>query len=137
MGTRRLGRELALQALYAVDLNPVEPRRLLADFWENNPSPADTRIYAEKLLTGVLEHREELDLLIKDKARHWALSRMARVDLNLLRLAAYELLRCNDVPKKVIINEAIEIAKKYGSEDSPAFINGILDVIEIPDGKAE
>lgn len=137
MGTRRHGRELALQALYALDLNPMDTRRFLATFWEEHPSPSEARSYAGQLVEGVVSRRADLDDLIKSKARHWALSRMARVDLNLLRLAAYELLYRNDVPKKVVINEAVEIAKKYGSEDSSAFVNGILDEIPVPEGKAE
>ena len=137
MGTRRLGRELALQVLYALDLNPMDTRRFLLTFWEQNPSPQEARSYAGLLVEGVVARRAELDLLIKSKAQHWALPRMARVDLNLLRLAVYELLYRDDVPKKVVINEAIEVAKKYGSEDSSAFVNGILDEIAVPEGKAE
>ena len=137
MGARRLGRELALQALYALDINPMDTRRFLAIFWENNPSPAEARNFAGQLIEGILSHRTDLDALIKSKAQHWALSRMALVDLNLIRLAAYELLYRDDIPKKVIINEAVEIAKKFGSEDSPAFVNGILDEIAVPVGKAE
>ena len=137
MGARRLGRELALQALYALDINPMDTRRFLAIFWENNPSPAEARNFAGQLIEGILSHRTDLDALIKSKAQHWALSRMALVDLNLIRLAAYELLYRDDIPKKVIINEAVEIAKKFGSEDSPAFVNGILDEIPVPVGKAE
>ncbi len=137
MGARRLGRELALQVLYALDLNPMDTRRFLLTFWEQNPSPPEARSYAGLLVEGVVARREELDLLIKSKAQHWALPRMARVDLNLLRLAAYELLYRDDVPKKVVINEAIEVAKKYGSEDSSAFVNGILDEFAVPEGKAE
>jgi N utilization substance protein B len=137
VGTRRLGRELALQALYALDINPMDTHRFLATFWENNPSPAEARTFAGQLIEGIISHRVDLDALIKSKAQHWALSRMALVDLNLIRLAAYELLYRDDIPKKVIINEAIEIAKKFGSEDSPAFVNGILDGIPVPEGKAE
>jgi N utilization substance protein B len=137
VGTRRLGRELALQALYALDINPMDTRRFLAIFWENNPSPAEARTFAGQLIEGILYHRTDLDALIKSKAQHWALSRMALVDLNLIRLATYELLYRDDIPKKVIINEAVEIAKKFGSEDSPAFVNGILDEIAVPVGKAE
>ena len=136
MGTRRLGRELALQALYALGLNSMEPARFLETFWENNPSAADARSFAGQLIEGVLSHRADLDALITSKAQHWALSRMALVDLNLIRLATYELLYRDDIPKKVIINEAIEIAKKFGSEDSAAFVNGILDEIPVPEGKA-
>jgi N utilization substance protein B len=137
VGTRRLGRELALQALYALDINPMDTHRFLAIFWENNPSPAEARNFAGQLIEGILSHRTDLDALIKSKAQHWALSRMALVDLNLIRLAAYELLYRDDIPKKVIINEAVEIAKKFGSEDSPAFVNGILDEIPVPVGKTE
>jgi len=137
MGSRRLGRERALQALYALDLNPMDASRFLETFWENNPSLADARAFAGQLIEGVLAHRADLDALIKSKAQHWALSRMALVDLNLIRLAAYELLYRDDIPKKVIINEAVEIAKKFGSEDSAAFVNGILDEIPVPEGKAE
>jgi len=137
VGTRRLGRELALQALYAMDLNPMDTRLFLMTFWEHNPSPTEARNYAGQLVEGVIARRADLDLLIKSKAQHWALSRMARVDLNLLRLAVFELLYRDDVPKKVIINEAIEIAKKFGSEDSSAFVNGILDEIPVPERKAE
>lgn len=137
MGTRRLGRERALQALYALDLNPMAADRFLAAFWENNPTPEDSRAFAGQLIEGVIAHRADLDLLIKTKAQHWTLSRMALVDLNLIRLATYELLYRDDIPKKVVINEAIEIAKKFGSEDSAAFVNGILDEIPVPEGKAE
>ena len=137
MGSRRLGRERALQALYALDLNPMDASRFLETFWENNPSLADARAFAGQLIDGVIAHRADLDDLIKSKAQHWALSRMALVDLNLIRLAAYELLYRDDIPKKVIINEAVEIAKKFGSEDSAAFVNGILDEIPVPEGKAE
>jgi N utilization substance protein B len=137
VGTRRLGRELALQALYALDINPMDTRRFLAIFWENNPSPAEARTFAGQLIEGILSHRTDLDALIKSKVQHWALSRMALVDLNLIRLATYELLYRDDIPKKVIINEAVEIAKKFGSEDSPAFVNGILDEIPVPVGKTE
>jgi N utilization substance protein B len=137
VGTRRLGRELALQVLYALDINPMDIRTFLPAFWENNPSPADARAFAGQLIEGVETHRADLDALITAKAQHWSITRMARVDLNLIRLAAYELLYRDDIPKKVIINEAVEIAKKFGSEDSPAFVNGILDEIPVPEGKAE
>ena len=137
MGVRRLARELALQALYALDLNPMDPRRFLVTFWEQHPASTDSRSYAGQLVEGVVSRRAELDAVIKGRAQHWALSRMARVDLNLLRLAVFELLYRNDIPKKVVINEAVEIAKKYGSEESSAFVNGILDEIPVPEGKAE
>jgi N utilization substance protein B len=137
VGSRRLGRERALQALYALDLNQMDAARFLETFWENNPSLEDVRSFAGQLIEGVLSHRADLDALISSKAQHWALSRMALVDLNLIRLATFELLYRNDIPKKVIINEAVEIAKKFGSEDSAAFVNGILDEIPVSAGKVE
>lgn len=129
MGQRREGRELALQALYAVDLNPLGPRTTLGLFWENARAAAGVRLFAEELVAGVLEHRDTIDKTIKEKSKNWALTRMARVDINILRLAVYELLYRSDIPKVVTINEAIEVAKKFGNEDAPAFVNGILDEI--------
>lgn len=130
MGVRREGRELALQALYAMDFNPGAPRqRTLRLFWDNTKAPAGVRAFAEALVDGVLENQERLDTAIGEKSKNWSLSRMARVDINILRLAVYELLYRPDIPKVVTINEAIEVAKVFGNEDSPAFVNGILDEI--------
>jgi N utilization substance protein B len=120
---------LALQALYAVDLNPLGARETLRLFWENTRSAAGVRLFAEELVAGVLDHRDAIDEKIREKSKNWALSRMARVDVNILRLAVYELLYRSDIPKVVTINEAIEVAKKFGNEDAPAFVNGILDEI--------
>lgn len=135
MGARREGRELALQALYALDLNPMAVQAALGLFWEEHQAPLGIKEFAEQLVNGVIVHRDELDRRIKEKSKNWALSRMAKVDLNILRLAAYELVYRDDIPKNVTINEAIEVAKKFGSEDSPAFVNGILD--EIASGLAD
>ncbi|GAM10032.1 hypothetical protein OR1_02318 [Geobacter sp. OR-1] len=129
MGARREGRELALQALYALDLNPVGLRIGLALFWEGQRAPQAIREFTEELVTGVAEHRSEIDTLIEQKSKNWSLARMSKVDLNILRLAAFELLYRRDIPRNVTINEGIEIAKKFGTEESPAFINGILDEI--------
>ena len=129
MGVRREGREHALQALYAVELNPATPREALRLFWEQHKCQATVRLFAEDLLTGILENLSRIDEAIAAKSTHWSLTRMSKIDLNILRLAAYELLCRSDIPKNVTINEAIEIAKKFGSEESPAFVNGILDEI--------
>ncbi len=135
MGLRREGRELALQALYAVDVNPLGARETLALFWENTRVAAAVRQFAEEIVAGVLEHRAAIDKKIGEKSKNWALARMARVDVNILRLAVYELLYRGDIPKIVTINEAIEVAKKFGNEDAPAFVNGILDEVasELPE----
>jgi N utilization substance protein B len=129
VGTRREGRELALQALYALDLNPLDIRESLRRLRENSRAAAAVRSFAEELVAGVMTHREALDSKIGVQSTNWSISRMTRVDLNILRIAVFELLFRNDIPKSVTMNEAIEVAKKFGTEESPAFINGVLDVI--------
>jgi len=129
VGLRREGRELALQALYSLDLNPVETRESLRQLREDARVAASVRAFAEALITGVMANREAIDGKIEERSKNWAVSRMGRVDLNILRMATFELLYRDDIPKKVTINEAIEVAKKFGTEESPAFINGILDEI--------
>lgn len=149
---RRRGREIALQVLYQVDsqgglLTAEEGLRLYAGHFgrptvdEIGPTPtpsapseelsdrelAEAREFAGRIVTGALAEREALDALLQKASRNWRLDRMARVDRNLLRLAAWELSHAADVPAKVAINEAIEIAKRYGTGESPAFVNGILD----------
>lgn len=132
MGLRREARELALQMLYALDTNPsAGVRDTLQTFREEQAAVvAQVRDFAEGLVKGVLEQREAIDAAIKARSRNWSLSRMPRVDLNVMRLAAYELMFRPDIPKKVSINEAIEIARRFGDKDSPSFVNGILDEIE-------
>ncbi|HEY6871589.1 MAG TPA: transcription antitermination factor NusB [Geobacteraceae bacterium] len=135
MGMRREGRELALQTLYSLDLNPVETRESLRQLRENARVPAVVRTFAEELVTGVMAKREEIDRKIGEQSKNWAIARMSRVDVNILRIATYEFLYRADIPKNVTINEAIEVAKKFGTEESPAFVNGILDEISatVPD----
>ena len=104
-------------------------------FDEAEPGAAVGRAFSDELVRGVLEHREAIDATISEKSKNWAISRMAKVDLSILRLAVYELLYRDDIPKNVTINEAIEVAKKFGTEDSPSFVNGILDEVasSLPD----
>ncbi|CAH2032065.1 transcription antitermination factor NusB [Trichlorobacter ammonificans] len=130
MGQRRAGRELALQILYARDAGKQELRETLRGFREGVEADQRTREFAEALVQGVEEHRDAIDAAITARSKNWSLSRMPRVDLNVMRLAAFELLFRSDIPKKVSINEAIEIAKKYGDKESPAFVNGILDELD-------
>ena len=129
MGVRREGRELALQVLYALDLNPMLMDETLQLFRENTRALDQVRIFAEELVVGVMANREGIDRLIAGTSKNWTIARMAKVDLNILRLAVYELAYRSDIPRNVTINEAIEVAKKFGTEDSPAFINGILDEV--------
>ena len=132
MGLRREARELALQMLYALDANPTTGlRETLQTFREEqNEVVGRVREFAEGLVQGVLDQRDTIDQAIKARSKNWSLTRMPRVDLNVMRLAAYELMFRPDIPKKVSINEAIEIARKFGDKESPAFVNGILDEIE-------
>src|SRR4051812_29023389 len=140
MGNRRKGRELALQALYQLDMQ----EKLIADregdlalelFWksfarggeEDEGADESDRAFATQLVKGVVAHLPAIDEAIKKASRNWRIERMARVDRNLLRLAVYELTFEKDVPPKAAINEAIEIAKRFGTAESPAFVNGILD----------
>jgi len=127
VGVRRESRELALQLLYALELNPVEMEEGLRLSRENSRAAEGVRLFAEELVAGVMANRGELDKKIVEKSKNWAISRMAKVDLNILRLALFELMFRDDIPRNVTINEAIEVAKKFGSEESPAFINGMLD----------
>ncbi len=130
MGVRREGRELALQLLYALELNPIEVQEMLRLSRENSRASAEeVREFAEELVTGVVANRDAIDNIIVDKSKNWAISRMARVDLNILRLAVFELLFLSEIPRNVTINEAIEVAKKFGTEESASFINGMLDEI--------
>jgi len=129
VGLRREGREHAVQALYAVELSPAPPREAIALFWETERFKSTARNFAGELLAGILEHRQEIDAQIAAKSPNWSLARMAKIDLAIIRLAAYELLFRADIPKNVTLNEAIEIAKKFGTEESPSFVNGILDEI--------
>ena len=130
MSTRRTrARERALQALYQIDVAAEGIDEALARFWKSfEPVEREVMDLAEGLVRGVAKHRRELDDAIEAVSTHWRLDRMAKVDRNVLRLAAYELLR-TDVPVKVVINEAIELGKKYGSESSGAFVNGVLDKV--------
>jgi len=130
MATRREARELALQALYQVDLgDEVDPERGLLLFWAHFNRGEEVDPFARELVEGVLAKRERIDKLIGDAAERWRLPRLSRVDLSLLRLATFELMERPEIPASVTINEAIEIARRFGSEDSGAFVNGVLDAI--------
>jgi len=126
MGDRRVGRELALQALYERDM------RGESAFWEHFAAEAEGgegERFARELVAGVETHCERIDELITQAAEHWRLPRLSRVDLNLLRLATFELLARPEIPAAVTIDEAVEIAKRFGSAESPGFVNGVLDHI--------
>lgn len=127
MGVRRKARESALKMLFAWEMSKNPPEQVSESFWRHFEPQQEGRDFAEQIFTGTVAHLEELDRAIQQASTHWKLSRMAAVDRNLLRLAAYELFYLEEVPKRVTLNEAIEIAKRFGTEDSWAFINGVLD----------
>lgn len=155
MGMRREARERAIQFLFQCDLNaPDKVSEVLNHFWDSQrrsaiaqaadgkstwgekvelPPPtteeAEMRLFADPLILGTLEHRDEVDAVITKHAKNWDLARMAAVDRNILRLAIYEMLHRNDIPPVVSINEAVDIAKKFSTDDSGKFVNGILDKV--------
>lgn len=129
MGSRRKARECALQVLFQVDFLEQEPHQLLSLFWQSHPAKAEVRDFAERLVEGVWRNRAEIDALIQSHSTNWRLDRMPAVDRNILRLATYELLFERDIVSSVTLNEAIEIAKRFGTEESGAFVNGVLDPI--------
>jgi transcription antitermination factor NusB len=125
---RRKAREVALQFLYQLDLQgEADPTPHAAEFWARHPLDDDVRGFAEDIVRGAKTMQPKIDEIIARLTEHWDLDRMAVVDRNILRLAVYELGWREDTPPKVVINEAIEIAKKFGTRESSRFINGILD----------
>ncbi|MCW5891909.1 MAG: transcription antitermination factor NusB [bacterium] len=132
MGSRRAARELALQALYQEDMlgDDAQSGRALSLFWRHfEHENAEVQRFARELVEGVREHLAEVDALVAASSEHWKLPRLSKVDLNLLRLATWEMIGRPEIPTPVTINEAVEIARRFGSEESPAFVNGVLDQV--------
>ena len=128
MGSRHQARERALQILFQYDIHG-RPGLWLDVFWKENEATDEVKAFAERLVAGVLEKKKELDTLIGKYAANWKVSRMPIVDRNILRAGVYELLWMDDVPAKVTVNEAIELAKSFGDDDASKFVNGILDKV--------
>jgi transcription antitermination protein NusB len=130
LAKRTKARERAVQALYQIDVAATDLDEALSRFWKSfEPVEREVMDLAEALVRGVAGKRREIDDAIEAVSTNWRIDRMARVDRNVLRLAVHELLHRPDVPVKVVLNEAIELGKKFGSESSGAFINGVLDRI--------
>jgi N utilization substance protein B len=129
MGARRKARELALQMLYQFDLSGNGPDMIIDTFEDLQKSKPNTREFATKIFRGTVDHIADIDGMIQAQADNWRLSRMAVVDRNIIRMSIYEFLHETGTPKLVVIDEAIEIAKKFGNDKSSQFINGILDGI--------
>lgn len=127
MGARREGREAAVQFLYQRDLNGNATAESVNEFWDLRPAAKKVREFGMTLAEGVLSNQAAIDERIRAVASNYDLHRIAAVDRNILRIAIYEMLFCPDVPPVVSINEAIEIAKRFGSEESGRFVNGVLD----------
>jgi N utilization substance protein B len=126
-----------MQALFYMDIHQNASQELLERFCEYFAPPEKARPFFLKLVNGVLATRSEIDALIERYSENWQLSRMSLVDRNVIRIAVYEMLYCSDIPPKVSINEAVDVGKKFGTEESGAFINGIIDRIRIELEKKE
>jgi transcription antitermination protein NusB len=129
MGSRRKSRELALQMMYQWELGGHTPEHVLSTFLASKELDADVETFARSLFEGAVREVEALDRALAGRTEHWKVQRMAAVDRNVLRVALYELLHCPDTPPKVVINEALEIARRYSGEDSVEFVNGVLDAV--------
>jgi N utilization substance protein B len=126
MTLRRKSREFALQMLFEWDMTRQEPAHIERLFWKSAPAAASTREFANQLFEGTVKDAEALDPLVAKFAQNWRLERIAAIDRNILRLAIYEL-RAATAPATVVIDEALELAKKFSSAEAPAFLNGVLD----------
>lgn len=130
MRKRTLARELAVQVLYKIDVTHEAPVKALEDFWSGQEKVSQlVRDFTSRLVEGVIEHKEKIDKEISLYAQNWKLERIAVVDRNILRIGLFELLYCEDIPPKVSINEAIDLAKKYSGLEAGKFVNGVLDKI--------
>ena len=139
MASRRRAREYALQALFQADVREVPVQSALNDLWSGlmdgdgiaeSRSPESEEVeFAQRIVSGVAEKRQGIDELIEGSSTNWRMARMPVVDRNILRMAVFELMECQDIPATVSINEAVELAKKFGTSDSRGFVNGIVDRI--------
>lgn len=128
-GTRRKGRELALQALYQIEITGDPSAGAVDLFLQHFEGTSATKEFARRLVSGVVSQGAEIDRIIEQSTENWRLARLAKVDLVILRMATYELIFCPDIPTTVSLDEAIEIGKRFGSADSATFINGVLDQV--------
>jgi N utilization substance protein B len=137
MGARTTAREAALQMLFALDTTGNDVDQVVFDYWRETPGDPEGKTYANELVHGATEVVGELDRRIAGASANWRVDRMTRVDRNVLRLGVYELLYRLDVPRAVALDEAVELAKRYGAEDSGAFVNGVLDQVADVCGRSE
>ena len=135
---RQASRQVALQVLFALDVGPASAavEEVVAGVADNFDLPEGARAFAKQLVCGVIAEREQIDAALARHARNWRLPRMAAVDRNVLRLGAYEILR-TDTPAAVALDQAVELARRFGAESSPGFVNGVLDALAREAGRAE
>jgi len=131
MSIRRRAREIALHVLYQLDISQGDPQKTLDLYFSHFKPSEKAREFCEHLVYGVIRHRERIDRVIDENSENWTLKRMAVVDRNILRFATFELFFSPEIPFKATLNEAIELAKRFGTDESGAFINGILDKIHL------
>ena len=129
MRRRTQARECALKILYQIEVAKQAPAEAAANFWEHNTTETPVMLFGTELVLGTMQHREAIDALLAQHTDNWSVERMAIIDRNVLRLGAFELLHLDNVPPKVVINEAVELAKRYGGAESSKFVNGILDAL--------
>lgn len=129
MGKRRKARECSLQILFQLDFMDGDFQQIQDQYWSRRKLSKEIQEYSRWLISGILSHKEEIDALIESVSQHWSLSRMTAVDRNILRMAVFELVYEKSVVPAVVINEAIEIAKKYSTYEAADFVNGILDAV--------
>jgi N utilization substance protein B len=129
MGQRRKARECALQILFQLEFNSAEPQTLIKGYWEHQRASGDVREYGTWIVQRILEHGETIDRAVQAASKNWRLARMAVVDRNILRIAVCELLYEPALVPAIVMNEAIEIAKRYSGEESAVFVNGVLDAV--------
>jgi N utilization substance protein B len=127
MGKRRKARESALQILFQLEFDDSTPGKVMGSYWQNRKGSKEIAEYTQFLVTGIISHRERIDTMIQSVSSNWRLDRMAIVDRNVLRMAVFELLYEESIAPAIVINEAIEVVKKYSSEEAATFVNGILD----------
>ncbi|AKV00025.1 Transcription termination protein NusB [Labilithrix luteola] len=138
MGARRSGREAALQMLFQLEASAVSADQTVSLFWRTfEDADPEGRAYADAIVHGVADHLPEIDKKITSASQNWRLERMSRVDRNLLRLGTWELMFKKDVPRAVIIDEAVELAKSFGTDESSGFVNGVLDRIASDLGRTD
>lgn len=130
MGKRRKAREHTLCILYQMEFRGEGPGQILEEYISSHKFSEEVKSFIHDEVRGVWDHLKPIDKLIGEYSQHWSLPRISVVDKNILRIAIYEMLFCKDIPEKVSINEAVEIAKKYGAKDSGRFVNGVLDKIK-------